>query len=450
MARRRGKFGNDVGHRGEASAARSPTVCAMVALKLKTSPAAQPDFLAFPWSTPLEEWPDEMAVRLPRGRHRHVVRFIEHDGHYFAFKELRSDLAAKEFEILQFLKEEGLPVVDVVGVADKRLADDGTEMDAILITEHLRYSLPYLHLFASPGNDGLHESLIDALAILLCQIHLVGLFWGDCSLGNALFRRDAGALVAYIVDTETGDLQERLTDGQREHDLQIAVDNIVGGLFELQAMEKLSPDVDPIDVVESLEARYHDLWSELTRTDELSGDELYRISERLERLNGLGFDTSEMEIHRDEAGNRQVRFRPVVLEDGHHRRELVKLTGIPAEENQARKLLRALRAYAAWLASEPGNPTGNVPDAVVAYRWLTERYRPTVDAIPAELKGRLSEPEFYVQVIEHLWYLSETAGHDFGLVNATQDYISNVLSSLPEEQTLLLADEAALGDDDSE
>jgi hypothetical protein len=415
----------------------------MVALTLKTSPSIQPDFLSLPWATPLEEWPDEMAVRLPRGRHRHVVRFIDHQGVFFAFKELPPALAHKEFELLNFLKEEGLPVVDLVGVADQRTAADGTILEAVLITQHLRHSLPYLHLFAGPGSDGLHENLVDALAVLLCRIHLVGFFWGDCSLGNALFRRDAGSLVAYLVDTETGEQHDSLTQGQREHDLGIASENIAGGLYELEALAKLPTGVDPIEVVESLCVRYRDLWNELTRTDELNGDELYRITERLQRLNDLGFDTEEMEILQHEDGRRRVRFRPAVVEEGHHRRELLRLTGIAAQENQARRLLRALHGYGAWLASEPGAP--ELPEAVMAYRWLTERYGPTVAAIPEDLRTRLTEPEFYVQVIEHLWYLSEDAGHDYGLVNATNHYIENVLKGLPDEATVLVADEAGLG-----
>ncbi|MFW2382277.1 MAG: DUF4032 domain-containing protein [Acidimicrobiales bacterium] len=418
----------------------------MVALTLKTSPTAQPDFLSLPWATPLEDWPDEMAVRLPRGRHRHVVRFIDHEGVFFAFKELPSPLAHKEFELLDFLKEAGLPVVDLIGVADQRVGPDGTELEAVLITQHLRYSLPYLHLFAGPGSDGLHDKLVDALAVLLCRIHLAGFFWGDCSLGNALFRRDAGALVAYLVDTETSELQESLTDGQRTHDLAIASDNIAGGLYELEALEKLPAEVDPIEVVDSLCVRYHDLWNELTRTDELNGDELYRITERLQRLNDLGFDTEEMEILQDDDGRRRVRFRPAVVEEGHHRRALERLTGIRAQENQARRLLRALHGYGAWLASEPG--ATELPEAMMAYRWLTERYQPTVAAIPERLRSRLSEPEFYVQVIEHLWYLSEEAGRDYGLVNATNHYIENVLTGLPDEATLLLTDEGALTEDD--
>ncbi len=417
----------------------------MVALKLKTTAGPQPDFLSFPWSTPLEDWPDEMAVRLPRGRHRHVVRFIDNEGVFFAFKELPSALAHKEFELLEFLKEEGLPVVNLIGVADQRTAADGTELEAVLITQHLRHSLPYLHLFAGPGNDGLHVQLVDALAILLCRIHLVGFFWGDCSLGNALFRRDAGELVAYLVDTETGEKHVTLTEGQREHDLTIASDNIAGGLFELEAMDKLPAEVDPIEVVELLCVRYRELWNELTRTDELNGDELYRITERLQRLNDLGFDTQQMEILRDDDGRRRVRFRPAVVEEGHHRRALQRLTGIVAQENQARRLLRALHGYGAWLASEPG--ADELPEAMMAYRWLTERYQPTVEAIPDGLRSRLSEPEFYVQVMEHLWYLSEAAGQDYGLVRATDHYIENVLTGLPDEATVLIAEEGSLSAD---
>ena len=41
------------------------------------------------------------------------------------------------------------------------------------------------------------------------RIHLAGFFWGDCSLSNALFRRDAGALCGRLVDAETGELHDR-------------------------------------------------------------------------------------------------------------------------------------------------------------------------------------------------------------------------------------------------
>jgi len=279
--------------------------------------------------------------------------------------------------------------------------------------------------------------LIDALTVLLVRIHLVGLFWGDCSLGNALFRRDAGSLVAYLVDTETSEHHDVLSDGQRQHDLDIAKDNIAGGLYELEALGKLGDGVDPIAVIEQLQIRYDELWIELTRTDVVRADEQWRIRERLRRLNDLGFDTAELElVERD--GARVVMFRPALVEEGHHKRKLKSLTGVDAEENQARRLIDAMHGYGMFLTEEAGRP---VPDGVVAYRWLTERYEPTIKSIPTKLRGKLVDAEIYHQVLDHLWFMSEKAGKDIGLVDATQNYIDTVLTVLPEERTLLSSDD---------
>lgn len=405
----------------------------MVALQLKTTREPLAEVLHLPWEVPLERWSDERFVRLPRGRHRHVVRFLENRGRFLALKELPPELAQREYRMLSYLAEEGLPVVDLVGVAHDRRSADGEPLQSVLITRHLTYSLPYRHLFAGPGQD-LHVRLVDALAVLLVRIHLSGFFWGDCSLSNALFRRDAGALVAYLVDTETGEAHEDgLTDGQRTLDLDIAADNIAGGLFDLEAAGRLDPSVDPATVVDLLLERYGGLWSELTRVDDVDQEELWRLDERLQRLNQLGFDTAEVELVEQDA-NQRVRFRPRVVEEGHHRRELIRLTGIEAQENQARRLLSALRGFGAWLGREEGR---ELPEAVAAYRWLTERYEPTIAAIPAELRGRLEDVEIYHQILDHAWYLSERAGHDVGLPQAAADYVATVLEAQPDERTVL-------------
>lgn len=406
----------------------------MVTLKLKTSTGPQPDFLALPWSTPLARWPEELAVRLPAGRHRHVVRFIEREGRYFACKELTTRLALREFTLLQHLKDENLPVVDLVGVALDRRGLDGAPLDAVLITRHLPYSLPYFHLFTGPNTEGLHTRLIDALAVLLCRLHLGGFFWGDCSLGNVLFRRDVGALAAYVVDTETGEVHDTLTDGQRQIDLDLAAENIAGGLFELEAIGRLGAGVDPVELTEQLLRRYRSLWDELTRVDELDPTELWRVNERLRRLNDLGFDTAEVELRGDDT-RRTVRFRPVIVEEGHHRRELGRLTGIEAEENQARRLLSDIRGFAAGLAAAERG--ASQPEAVVAYRWLAERYRPTVGAVPPAMRGRLTEAELFNQILDHLWFLSEAADRDVGLPAATRSYLARVLADLPQEAAVI-------------
>ena len=121
--------------------------------------------------------------------------------------------------------------MDAVGVVTER----GEGLEAVLITRHLDYSLPFRTLFARGSVPDLRRRLLDAGADLLVRLHLGGFFWGDCSLSNTLFRRDAGALAAYLVDAETGELHPSLSDGQRLHDLSIAEENVAGELADVEA-----------------------------------------------------------------------------------------------------------------------------------------------------------------------------------------------------------------------
>ena len=120
--------------------------------------------------------------------------------------------------------------------------------DGLLITRHLDYSLPYRTLLSGRGLSipYLGDRLLDALVGLLVRLHLAGFFWGDCSLSNALFRRDAGALQAYIIDVETSERYEQLTDGQRQMDLDIATENVAGGLLDLQIGGRLDRRHRPV------------------------------------------------------------------------------------------------------------------------------------------------------------------------------------------------------------
>jgi hypothetical protein len=175
-----------------------------------------PDFLDLPWQLPLEEWESERLVTVPAGIHRHVVRFVAYDGALYALKQMPQRLADREYRLLRALDEEAIPVVEAVGVVSGRGdGDRGNGLGAVLITRHLEFSLPFRTLFTGHGVPDLRNSLLDALAQLLVRLHLVGFFWGDCSLSNTLFRRDAGELAAYLVDAETGEMHPTLTDGQR-------------------------------------------------------------------------------------------------------------------------------------------------------------------------------------------------------------------------------------------
>ncbi|HXR41718.1 MAG TPA: DUF4032 domain-containing protein [Acidothermaceae bacterium] len=402
-------------------------------MRLQFATTADPgDLLALPWATPLEQWPAERLVSLPRGISRHVVRFVRVSGTVYAIKELPQQVADREYELLRELAKREVPVVRARGVVIERVSADGEPLDAALVTKHLRYSLPYRALFSRRLDPDLAEKLLDALAQLLVRLHLVGFAWKDCSLSNTLFRRDAGALAAYLVDAETGELRSALSDGQRAHDLDIASTNIAGEMFDLEAAGLMADTVDPVEVAESVVSRYQALWSELTRTEFVNPNEWWRIDARLQRLNDLGYDVGEVQLV-DEPGGTRLKLQTQVVEAGHHQRRLSQLTGLNVEENQARRLLNDLDSYRACAVL----PGVDVDEETVARHWLSDIFEPVTEAVPADLRGKLEPAELFHEVLVHRWYMSEAAGRDVGMEAATSSYIANVLRFRPDEQAVL-------------
>jgi Domain of unknown function (DUF4032)/Lipopolysaccharide kinase (Kdo/WaaP) family len=382
--------------------------------------------LTLPWEQPLELWKDERLVEIrQRGISRHIVRFAVDDGTLYALKEINERLARREYRLLRALAELGIPAVEVVGVA----VDRGLDGDAILVTKFLTYATTYRAVFSSPRGGQPTDRLLDALVELLVRLHLSGFFWGDCSLSNTLFRYDAGTLEAYLVDAETSEQHPRLSDGQRHYDLELAVERVFGELLDLQAAELLPADVDPLEIAEELPRRYDRLWDELTREEILRPDEQrYRIAERLRRLNDLGFDAEEVELVSTPEGNR-LRIKTRVAESGHSRRQLFLRTGLDVSENQARRLLNDIASFRAYLEQKEGRP---VSEIVAANKWLEEVYDPVIAAIPPNLRGRLAPAEIFHEILEHRWYMSETAGRDVGTIAAARSYFKRVLPNAPE------------------
>jgi Domain of unknown function (DUF4032)/Lipopolysaccharide kinase (Kdo/WaaP) family len=381
--------------------------------------------LTLPFDQPLAEWQDERLVEVrQRGVHRHVVRFVADSGELFALKELGERLARREYRLLRALAALNIPAVEVVGV----VVDRGPDADAILVTKFLDYSTTYRTIFSSPRIGQPTGRLLDALVELLVRLHMSGFFWGDCSLSNTLFRPDAAALEAYLVDAETSEQHQVLTAGQRSWDVELAVERISGELFDLEAGGLLPAEVDPVRTGEELRARYEALWEELTREEMLRPDEQrYRIAERLRRLNDLGFDADELELISTPEGNR-LKIRTKVADAGQHVRRLFQLTGIAAEENQARRLLNDIAGFRGYLEQKSGKP---VSETVAAQRWLEEVYDRVVAAIPEGLGDRLAPPEVFHQVLEHRWYLSEQAARDVGTTAAARSYFATILPAVP-------------------
>ncbi|MFP5282836.1 MAG: DUF4032 domain-containing protein [Actinomycetes bacterium] len=382
--------------------------------------------ITLPFDIPLEEWPEDNLVALPRGISRHVVRFVRVGNEVYAVKEVLEHLARHEYRLLRDLARLDTPSVEAVGVVTDRFTPFGEPLDPILITRHLQFSLPYRSLFSRGVRQDTVNRLVDAMVVLLARLHLIGFLWGDVSLSNTLFRRDAGAFAAYLVDAETGELHDELTRGQREHDLQIARTNLFGEFCDLEAGGLLDAALDPLVLVETIENRYRELWGELTGVEEFDEAQMHRIESRVRRLNALGFDVAELDITTDFAGS-TIRIQPKVVDAGHHSRRLLRLTGLDTEENQARRLLNDLDYYRA-ITDQQG-----ADEAIVAHQWLTDRFEPVTAAVPAEMRGKLEPAEFYHEVLEHRWFMSERAGREVPLTEAAEGYVAEILRQLPDE-----------------
>ncbi len=390
--------------------------------------ASRPDpaLVRLPWNLPLEEWGDDVLVPLPQGISRHVVRIARAGTKVVAVKQTREHMAFREYGMLRNLRRLGLPVVEPAAVVTGRETPDHEPVEPALVTVHLRYSLPYRSLFSHGLPSESLPRIIDALVVLLVRLHLAGFFWGDVSLSNVLFRRSAGEFAAYVVDAETGELHDRLSDGQRGYDLDIAYANVYGELLDLQAGGLMDTAVDPHEIVDQLLARYEALWTELTGAEEFGVEEMWRLDRRLERLNDLGFDVEEVDIVTDWDGA-SIRVTPRVVEAGHHSRDLQRLTGLDVEENQARRLLNDLSSFAAQ-AGQDGEDRG-----VLAHQWLTRFFEPVWELVPAELREKRDPAEVYHEILEHRWLMAEAAGHDVDTFDAARDYIDTVLAKRPDE-----------------
>jgi hypothetical protein len=381
-----------------------------------------------PFHLPLAEWEDERIVYVPRGISRHVVRFVEAGGEVFAVKEATDRFVLREHGLLRALAEHSVPVVDAYGTVVERVGDDGEELGGLLLTRHLQFSQPYRSLFTGRSLPQLRNRLLDALAGLFVRLHLAGFYWGDCSLSNTLFRRDAGALAAYLVDAETGELHERLSPGQRAYDIEIAQQNIAGELLDLQAAGYLEADLDVVELALSAKGRYESLWDELTHDEIVPRGENYKIHQRIRRLNDLGFDVEELTVKTEPEGLR-LKLDTQVVEAGHHQRRLFELTGLRVQENQARALLADLWRFKAKWEDGLGEP---VPDDLAARRWLDEKFYGTVSLVPPEQRIKLPDAELFHEINEHRWLLSEAQGSDVGRAAAVASYVSTVLSELPD------------------
>ena len=371
-----------------------------------------PDLLALPWSTPLAEWDDSHVPlrHLAVGPSRHVVRFVEADGALWALKALPRAVAAHEYDMLRALEERELSAVRAAGVVQQPRADE-----AILLTRYLERSWQYRRMLMHiPSTLQVQRRrLFDAMAVLLVDLHRNGVYWGDCSLANTLFMRDGQMMIAWLVDAETTEMHATLSEGQRRDDIEIMVENLVGGLLDVAASRAEPPSLTPLIIEEArgVAERYERLWSFLHDEPIIGLEDHYEIDSRLRRLNELGFALDEVRFESADPRGEQVRMSLTVAGRSFHSERLAELTGLRVGEGQATVLLNDLRSFHATMQQESGT---EVPVEVAARHWLHDVLEPGRRRAHEALGGVGDPIQAYCDLLEVRWLLSEAAGYDVG------------------------------------
>ena len=387
--------------------------------------APTPGLLALPWDLPLAQWnvPDVPLRDIAVGPSRHLVKFVDTDGVLWAVKDMPPRVAAKEYEVLRTLEDMGLPAVRPAGLVNQPAFET-----AILVTRFLEGSWQYRRLFMRlPPDQPKHRArLLDAMAGLLVELHRHGVFWGDCSLANTLFSRDGQILQAWLVDAETSEVHPSLSRGQREHDLDIMVENVAMGMLDLAERFEHSEEFQDLLIgeVEQARARYDELWAALHAEPVFGFTDRYRVEGTIRKLNELGFAVDEVSLEPVGEDPSQLRLRVAVGDRRYHAQRLQELTGLDVGEGQAEILLGDLRAYQAQLCREAGH---DVDDHTAARLWVMEVVTPYEHIAHDAVHGRGTAIQAYCDMLEVRWLLSEQAGHDVGTNRALAALARNVV-----------------------
>lgn len=382
-----------------------------------TISSGHPDFLDLPWERSITEWRSPRIIELPKGISRHTIRFLSYDQGIYVVKELPTLAARRDYEVLRALEGEQMLVVTPVGLVEGRHPDPTVEQSAALITRYVEFSFSYRELLAGAGFGARRNQMLDAFAGLLVELHVAGCFWGDCSLSNVLYRYDAEAVDTIMVDAETAFIRDRLSDGQREEDLAIMIENVAGGMADIAASQGIPLDEADLWLGEDIAERYRNLWNELSRVEFLGAEERYKITARIQRINEMGFVVKQIDLVPTGSGDRlqlQVRLGGRSF----HVHQLKNLTGVEASEWQARQILSDLHYYQARFA----DPT--ISKSVTAVHWRVNQLEPILARI-RQTPGVSDPIQAYCDLLHHRYLKSVDAGYDIGTVAAFDDWLLN-------------------------
>ena len=355
-------------------------------------------------------WPEDHLAALPRGISRHVVRFVKVSGRGPRGQgDQGRPRPAASTTCCGSCRQLDLPCVEPVRRRQRPHRPPTASRSTPACSPGTCSSrCPTARCSARRCGPTPRQRLIDALAVLLVRLHLDRLLVGRrVAVQHPVppRRRRLRGLPRRRRDRRAA--RDQLSDGQREHDLDIARVNIAGELMDLEAgglpRRGRRPDRDLPAASSTATAS---LWDELTGRSASSPATGGASSERIRRLNELGFDVDELAISTDIDGTDDPD---------------------PAQGRRRRPPLAAAAApHRARRRGEPGPPPAQrprrLPRRAPTARTTTRRSSPTTgwpgstsrSSAPcrATWPRKLEPAELFHEVLEHRWYMSERAGHD--------------------------------------
>lgn len=333
------------------------------------------DFLDLPWDIPVSEWETNRLVDMPTGVHRHPVVFVAYQEGVYAIKEMPRRLALNEHRVLMALEERTTRSARTAGLVERTWLDPHEEGAGAVITRYVEHSFPFRRLVSGSGFGERRNQMLDAIAGLLVELHMAGCYWGDCSLSNLLYRFDAEGIEAVMIDGETSEIHETLSQGQRDQDLDIMTENLAGEMSDIAAMSGAEITSADLSLGDDIAKKYASLWAELNDVPVIGRNEAYKIRERISRIHELGFSVQDIDIEPTESGD-VVTIGVRVGGRTYNSDRLREVAGVEASEKQALVILGDLEYFLAKMGAR-----SDTRKSVGTFLWLTESFEPIIARI---------------------------------------------------------------------
>jgi hypothetical protein len=217
--------------------------------------------------TPLDVWPDDAIATLPKGISRHLVRFAHLSGYVIAIKETSGEMARGEYEMLRTLQRMDIPCVDPLAVITNRHDENGSPLDPVLVTRHLKFSLPYRALYCRPCAPTPPSGSSTRSPSCSCGSTSSASTGATCRFRTRCSDVTPAPLPRTSSTPRPASCTRAGSNGQRENDLEVARVNIAGELLDLEAGGRLDDNLDAVDVSNGIVAKYRSLWTELTGSE---------------------------------------------------------------------------------------------------------------------------------------------------------------------------------------